>query len=133
MSTIDYGTDLAGGLDLDPMMVERAPDDPVIVAEACIGRLDCPRGGLLDDPDYGYDICGELRRPMTAREVQAIPNRIRSELTKDDRIDTIESKVTLTGLEQLDIEIKGTLVDGGEFALTGPVTRDDIRLEVTTS
>lgn len=129
----DYGSDLSCATDLTPMMVELEGDDPQIVGESNIRRLDTPRGGLVDDPDYGYDLCGELRKPMTAQELRAIPGRIVSELSKDDRNERIEADVTLVGTEELYVRIHCVTASGDEFDMTGPVTRDEIRLEVTTT
>lgn len=132
MTTVDFGTDFAGGTDFDPMAIEREPDDVLLVAEAAIRRLECPRGGMPGDPDYGYDLAAELRKAMTPAELAAIPNRIRGELLKDDRIERLEASVTLVGLEQLAVAIKCETA-AGPFKLTGSVTSEALRLEVTRS
>jgi hypothetical protein len=125
----DYGSDFAGALDIDPLMRERAPSDALLVAESLLARLDTPRGGLIAAPGYGYDIGAELRRPMTQREVDAIPARVRAELMQDDRVEQLSVRATRDG-DALAITIECATVHGESFALTGLVSSDDIAMEL---
>ncbi len=127
-SAIDFGSDLMCATDLDPMMRELAADDTRLVAEACLRRLHTTRGGLIDDPDYGFDVRELLRSPMTRAQLAGVPARIRAELAKDDRILTLDVDVRQTAAE-LFVSIHAE-TDIGPFDLTGPITAESIRLEV---
>lgn len=50
----DYGTDLSCVVDLDAGLAEVTGN--TLLAQALARRLITPRGGLLDDPNYGYDL-----------------------------------------------------------------------------
>jgi len=128
-SAIDFGVDLICATDLDPGFRELAADDPRLVAEACLRRLQTPRGGLIDDPDYGYDVREILRTPMTRDQLAAVPARIRAELAKDDRILSLDVDVQQLSTEAVRLVIHAE-TDVGPFDLTGPITADEIRLEV---
>lgn len=131
--SLGWGSDLACAGDLTDDMVERDGFDPLVLAEALVRRLDCPRGGLVDDPDYGLDLRSYLNRPTTTREVRALEGQIRNELAKDDRVVTVAPVVTPspTG-EQLAIAIRVTPADpsiGGPFTMILAVTSAEVLLE----
>lgn len=128
-SSIDFGSDLQCATDLDPMMRELAANDPRLVAESDLRRLQTPRGGLLDDPDYGYDVRELLRAPLTRAQLAAVPGRIRAELMKDDRHRSVDVDVKRTSSDELYLRIHAE-TDAGPFDMTGPITADEIRLEV---
>ena len=132
MEGVDFGADLECGWDIDPMMVELHGDDPRIVTEACIRRLQCPRGALLDDPDYGLDVREFLRQPIDRVMQAAIPSMISSELLKDDRVKSVSVSVTSTGTAvdpRLELAITGT-TDGPPFTLIAAITTDEVRMEL---
>lgn len=91
-----YGSDLSCDSDLDEDMLELdgVRDARLILAQAIVRRLDCPRGRYPGDGDYGVDLRGALNRGTTATELRQMGGRIRNELSKDDRIS--EVAVTLT-------------------------------------
>lgn len=70
-----------------------------LVAEAAYRRLTTPRGMLRggeDEANYGLDLtelCGTTSPKATAA---ALPGRIESELTKDERIDSVSADVVVT-------------------------------------
>ena len=127
-----YGTDIWCETDLHPRMLEVDGFATLALAQALVRRLDCPRGQLLDDPDYGLDIRGMLNRGLTAAELRAMPGQIRSELEKDDRVDQVV--VTLspssTGSSLL-IKVAVSAVDSrlGDFALTLNASSAEVLLE----
>jgi len=86
---LGYGVDLACTTDLDPAMAEVDPMSQRAVSEAIMRRLDCPRGALPDDPDYGLDLRGMLNTGTAAADITALAGRIRSEVQKDDRVDSV--------------------------------------------
>ena len=127
------GSDLSCAFDLEAGMVELSGDDPRLVAQACIRRLSTPRGALLDDPDYGFDLLRELRSPARPEALVALPSLIRAELTKDDRVGSLDIRATLlpsTKAPTVELVIRGDTA-AGPFTLTGNLTQDSIRLEIT--
>lgn len=92
--TIDLGTDLStpDGADLDPL--GGTVSGARAVGQAIARRLVTPRGGLLDDPSYGYDLrqlVGEALRPGDLATVQA---EIADQCRADERVD--DAAVTVT-------------------------------------
>ena len=83
----DYGFDIStpDAADLDPLgtLVTGAR----ALGQALARRLVTPRGGLLDDPSYGYDLrqlVGEALRPGDLATVQA---EVADQCRADERVD----------------------------------------------
>jgi hypothetical protein len=57
-----------------------------IVAEAVARRLITSRGGLLDDPNYGFDITGFINDDMSQLDIANLKGSIKSECEKDERV-----------------------------------------------
>lgn len=129
---LGYGSDISCAVDVDARMSEVDPFSTRAIAEALVRRLDCPRGALVDDPDYGLDVRGMLNRGTPATEIQALAGQIRSECQKDDRVDDVRVIVTPspTGRE-LRIQLHVTPIDPevGGFSLTFAVTSLELLLE----
>lgn len=67
-----------------------------LVAEALYRRLITPRGMLRggeDEANYGLDICGLIGSSTSASDEAALPGRIRVELMKDERVESVEVSV----------------------------------------
>ena len=128
---LGFGSDLSCTDDLTPDVAELDGSDPTIVAQAIYRRLITPRGRLLDDPDYGFDVRGLLHRPTTQTDLFGMQGQIRNEIRKDDRVDTDGLSVTviMTSAVQLDIEISGRTVTGEDFSLTMAVTDGGVLLK----
>ena len=103
--TLDLGTDLStpDGADLDPLggtvTGRRA------VGQAIARRLVTPRGGLLDDESYGYDLrqlVGEALRPGDLATVEA---EIADQCRADERVDDVAVAVTLAATGALRVEL----------------------------
>lgn len=126
-----YGSDVSCALDIDAGR-EIDGDDPLVLAQALVRRLDCPRGGLPDDPSYGIDIRAFLNDGRPASEVSSLEDQIRTELRKDDRVAALTVKVTpnATGTT-LDIAIVVTPVDPStkSFRMTLAVTSSSVVIE----
>ena len=90
-----YGSDLYCDSDLIEAMTEIDGSDSLVLAQAILRRLDCPRGGLPDDPDYGIDLRGFLNEGTSFRDLDSIGSQINAEISKDDRV-TAASKATVT-------------------------------------
>lgn len=129
-----YGTDVSTRDD----MAEDAADvdgmSPEALAEALHRRLSTPRGGLIDDPSYGYDLRQELNRPVVLPRFYAeSAGRVHSEITKDDRVAfaSVECKALAADGSSLRYTLRVTPVDPrtGGFELTLAVTSSTVLLE----
>lgn len=87
---VDYGTDLWCVSDLTSDMSEVS--GRTLLAQALARRLQTPRGGLIDDPDYGFDVTAYIDDDLTDREIARIRTGISAECVKDERV----SSVTVT-------------------------------------
>lgn len=81
---LGYGRDLSCVMDLTSSMAEST--GRILLAEACARRLQTDRGELLDDPDYGYNIVGELGTDINLTDLARIQSQIDEELVKDERV-----------------------------------------------
>lgn len=92
--TIDLGTDIAtpDALDLDPYFT------PVsgwrALGQALARRLTTPRGSLLDDPSYGYDLRSRLNDSLTPGDLGALGAVVKRELEADERVETATPTIT---------------------------------------
>ncbi len=102
---LGYGTDIAWELDMVEPMQDVDPTSTDAIAQAVIRRLDCPRGRLVDDADYGLDLVGFLNRGTTPAEVNTLAGAIRNEVEKDDRVVSASVVVTPT-LNALSVRIR---------------------------
>jgi phage baseplate assembly protein W len=103
--TIDLGTDLStpDGMDLDPL--GGVVSGRRAVGQAIARRLVTPRGGLLDDESYGYDLrqlVGEALRPGDLATVEA---EIADQCRADERVDDVAVAVTLAATGALRVEL----------------------------
>jgi hypothetical protein len=57
-----------------------------LLSEALIRRLLTPRGGLIDDTNYGYDLVGELNDDLSPNDIGRIGSSIDQEMLKDERV-----------------------------------------------
>lgn len=127
---LGYGTDISCERDLDGAMTEVS--GLTVLAQALVRRLDCPRGQLPDDPDYGFDLRAALNRGLTDGQVRALAGQVRTELGKDDRLDRVVVTVepTSTG-SALRVDLRVTPVDRrlGPFRLTLAVSSAAVLIE----
>lgn len=92
----EFGTDLSS---LDDVDETREVTGVELVAQDAVWRLKTPRAmGILeaDSPDYGLDLLEAIGSVETEGDSAALPERIRGELTKDERILTVDATVTRT-------------------------------------
>lgn len=106
------GTDLFGVDDLDPMFSTVSGAEAV--AQALARRLITPRGALLDDPGYGYDLRGRLNAAVTSAGRLAIQSAVAAELRKDERVDDVQVTVLF------EPATNSLRVDGVVFGAFGP-------------
>ncbi len=101
---LGYGHDLSCISDLTSDMAE--VDGRINLGQALARRLQTPRGGLIDDPNYGTDITAEIDNDMDTRAIARIASRVDAECVKDERV--FSSKTTasfVSGSLTLTIEI----------------------------
>lgn len=124
----DFGADLDCADDFTPLFDELDTKDPKLVAQAVYRRLTTPRGGLIDDPDYGFDVRTLLHKPLSATYQAAIPGLIRAEVMKDDRVATCT--VTLSNVTPLGFDVAVACTTArGPFSLTFSVADAAVRLK----
>lgn len=127
-----YGSDLSCAADLSEDMEEVDPNSTLALGQAIARRLDCPRGKLPDDPDYGMDLRGYCNRGVTTSEIRSLATRVRNEVEKDDRIAGVTVTVTPSSTgSTLTVEIAVVPVDPriGNFGLTLAVTSAEVLIE----
>lgn len=117
----DYGTDIAMTADLRGL-------DPAFgsvtgrrcLAEALVRRLQTPPGRLIDDPDYGYDLIGEINDDLGPADAGRIAVEVTNEVQKDERVVSASTTASFAlGVLTVSIEI----TDGaGPFRLVLAVT-----------
>jgi hypothetical protein len=90
--TTDYGSDLSCVSDLTSELAEVSGRR--LVSEAIALRLQTPRGRLLDDPNYGYDLTGFVNDDVSPSDVARIGASVEAECLKDERV--ISAVVALT-------------------------------------
>jgi len=130
--TTNFGLDLSSIEDVDET---REVTGVELVAQDALWRLKTPRSmGILeaDAPDYGLDLLEAIGSAETAADAASLPERIRAELTKDDRILTVEATVTSTvdgPSTAFDIRIRCETAEG-PFELVGTVDDEGLDLAV---
>lgn len=92
----DFGTDLScDGNDItgnDAMV-----SGNLIVAQSLVRRIVTPRGGVIDDPDYGYDVTAQIDSIGDQRSLARTLAMMDAEFRKDERVAYAQTIGTLTG------------------------------------
>jgi len=124
--TVDFGTDIntPGVMDLDPFF--REISDAEALGQACARRLVTPRGSLVGDPAYGYDVRAHLNDddPNTG----AIALAVADELAKDERVQRATSVVTFDELAGSLTIVATVFTADGPFRLTLAVSSVTVEL-----
>ena len=79
-----YGHDLACTNDLDPAMLE--VDGVAGLAQALYRRIITPRGQLIDDPNYGFDVTQYVNDDVDQTAVSRCAAGVDAEFVKDERV-----------------------------------------------
>lgn len=87
------------------------------VAEAIARRLQTPRGGLIDDPNYGYDLTALLDAEVTPALIASLQSNVNAECVKDQRVSSASSSVQFLASGALIVTIQLTTA-AGPFSLT---------------
>lgn len=99
--------------------------------QACVLRLQTARGTLWTDPEYGDAITEILHDGLTAASFGRIPERVRAELEKDERIASVSVTATIGGSPgsySVVLAIAVRPLEGPDFALKLSV--DEVTVEV---
>jgi hypothetical protein len=84
----------------------------LVVAQAIFRRWTTPRGRLIDDPNYGYDLTQFLSSGLTQGQLAVIASNAQAEAKKDERVVRCPVSITLIG---------GVFaVSGNVFTASGP-------------
>jgi phage baseplate assembly protein W len=87
-----------------------------VVAEAVVDRWTTPRGGLIDDQNYGYDLTDLISKTLTPADLAAAQTNARLEAMKDPRV--ASASVAITSMATGVISVVATLVAAnGPFQL----------------
>lgn len=91
--TTDYGRELSVTTSL---RTGRFATGAQLIGESVYRRLTTPRGMLRggeEDANFGLDLTELIGSATTKSDAAALPGRIRSELLKDERLETVEATV----------------------------------------
>lgn len=91
----NFGSDLSCVTDLTPAMAETSGQH--IVAEAVARRWQTPRGGLIDDPSYGYDLTDFVDDDISQQDIARLSAGAEAEALKDERVFACTVKTTFAG------------------------------------
>jgi hypothetical protein len=126
-----YGVDLSCVEDVTDDLAEVDPNSVTALGEALLRRLTTPRGTLPDDRNYGIDVRSFCNLGMSTQDIRDLASKIRSEVTKDDRVDDAAVTIGNPVTSDLSIAVQVTPVDRalGVFTLTLAVTDGQLLLE----
>jgi phage baseplate assembly protein W len=93
------GSDLSGITDLTPTMAQVS--GRTCLAQSLCRRLITPRGRLIYDPNYGYDLTGFINDDLLTSDISTIQNNIVAECKKDPRVSAAKSVVQFVGPSQV--------------------------------
>lgn len=94
--TVDYGRDISVTTSL---RTGRFATNLQLVGEACYRRLTTPRGMLRGgeaEDNYGMDLTALIGTSNPQQTARSLPGRIRGELLKDERIESVDVSVTVS-------------------------------------
>lgn len=83
---LGWGVDLSCVTDVTERMDEVDPSKPTAVGQAVVRRYITPRGGVIDDANYGFDLRGYVNHGSTDETITQLSGQIRAEAVKDERV-----------------------------------------------
>ena len=89
----DFGSDLSCVMDLDP----RCPvvTGRRLLAEAVARRWITPRGGLIDDPNYGTDVTAYINDDIKPSDLASLQSAMSQEAQKDERVNSCDVSIEI--------------------------------------
>lgn len=106
-----WGHDLSCDTDCDDMFSETPQNSPLIIAQSVLRRFQTSRGAMLDDGDYGFNLFGYLNRGVTQDDVRTLQRKLTAEAQKDERVETADVTVTVTGFGTMSVSVGITPAD----------------------
>jgi hypothetical protein len=127
-----WGSDVSCVTDADAEYSELPANSPLIIAQAIVRRFLTPRGGLLDDADYGLDLRGYCNRGVTQQDLRTLQSRCVAEVNKDDRVSSATVGTSTTSANSLSVSVRITPADPAfnPFTLVLAVDSETILLEL---
>lgn len=121
----ELGQDVGGYLDVDPQgaMVSGR----TMLAQDLARRYSTPRGRLIDDPNYGYDLTDYIYADMSPADFAAMQAGAEQEAVKDERVESAVVLATLRASGDCEVEITVTDSDG-DFKLVLSVSAVTVTL-----
>lgn len=98
-----------------------------VVAQAIARRWQTPRGALIDDPDYGFDLSDFVNDDLDKATLAGIAHSAANEAEKDERVLTCEVTVTFITGGLLNV-IGKVVTTQGPFALVVSVSQVTVSL-----
>ena len=87
-----FNADIAS-LDVTAAMLETS--ERMALAQACARRLITPRGTLIGDRNYGYDLRQFLNDDIDRAMLAQMQTFVNAELLKDERVLSVDTLITL--------------------------------------
>ena len=120
----DFGIDLSSSPDLDFGLVtgRRA------LAEALLRRLSTPRGSLVSDLDYGFDLRLLMNEALGADDLARVQMAMEAELEKDERVGSVSSRLDFDAQRERARVTVAVATAGGPFQFVLGVDRVSVEL-----
>ncbi len=98
-----------------------------VVAEAIARRWQTPRGALINDPNYGFDLSDFVNDDLSKAELSRIAHQAGAEAEKDERV--LSCEVTVTFLTGGNLSVVGKVeTAAGPFSLVVGVSQVSVSL-----
>lgn len=107
------GDDLAGIDDLTPSMAEVS--GRTALAQSLARRLITPRGALIYDVNFGYDLNQWVNADVAQSDVSQIQGYIRQEMLKDQRVISAQVTAQYVGANQVDAALTGIVANPNPY------------------
>ena len=117
----DLGSDIAGVISIDYTL--SVVDGKLALAHALLRRITTPRGGLIGDSTYGYNVHDLIG---SAVPVSVIEQRVLEQMLAEEQVDDARCTVTRSS-DKIRIEINIVLSDASSFDLV--LTDDTLTVE----
>lgn len=121
----DLGVDISCVDDLSPNMLEVT--GRLLLAQAIARRYMTPRGRLIDDPNYGFDLTQYVNDDLSQADIARIQAGAQAEAEKDERVESANVTINLSTAGIMIVTV--VLVDSqGPFTLVLSVNSVSIQV-----
>jgi phage baseplate assembly protein W len=102
MSDPDFGTDFDFSVPGPDGLPGLSPTFDLVsgrdlLIQSILHRYQTPRGSLVDDPNYGFDVQAWLNESLTNTRLYALQSGLAAEALKDERVLSAAASVTYDG------------------------------------